>query len=52
MDSQVGGGYKKDGEMSSVDYFLAGKNQGWLVVGASLFASNMKTCVCVCVSIF
>lgn len=26
---------------SSVDYFLAGKNQGWLVVGASLFASNI-----------
>ena len=26
---------------SSEDYFLAGKNQGWLVVGASLFASNI-----------
>ena len=26
---------------SAVDYFLAGKNQGWLVVGASLFASNI-----------
>ena len=26
---------------SSVDYFLAGKNQGWLVIGASLFASNI-----------
>ena len=25
----------------AVDYFLAGKNQGWLVVGASLFASNI-----------
>ena len=32
---------KKDGEFSSVDYFLAGKNQGWLVIGASLFASNI-----------
>ncbi len=26
---------------ASVDYFLAGKSQGWLVVGASLFASNI-----------
>ncbi len=25
----------------AVDYFLAGKNSGWLVVGASLFASNI-----------
>ncbi len=33
---------KKDHtEFSSVDYFLAGKNQGWLVIGASLFASNI-----------
>ena len=26
---------------NSVDYFLAGKNQGWFVIGASLFASNI-----------
>lgn len=26
---------------SPEEYFLAGKNQGWLVVGASLFASNI-----------
>ncbi len=32
---------KTDSEFSSVDYFLAGKNQGWLVIGASLFASNI-----------
>lgn len=32
---------KEDGSFSSVDYFLAGKNQGWLVIGASLFASNI-----------
>ncbi|MFT5386179.1 MAG: SSS family solute:Na+ symporter [Saprospiraceae bacterium] len=32
---------KKGGTFSSVDYFLAGKNQGWLVIGASLFASNI-----------
>ena len=32
---------KKEGQFSSVDYFLAGKDQGWLVIGASLFASNI-----------
>lgn len=32
---------KTDAEFSSVDYFLAGKDQGWLVIGASLFASNI-----------
>jgi len=32
---------KEGGTFSSVDYFLAGKNQGWLVIGASLFASNI-----------
>lgn len=32
---------KDNAEFSSVDYFLAGKNQGWLVIGASLFASNI-----------
>ncbi len=26
---------------AATDYFLAGKDQGWLVVGASLFASNI-----------
>lgn len=31
----------KGSTFSSVDYFLAGKNQGWLVIGASLFASNI-----------
>ena len=31
----------KNKTFSSVDYFLAGKNQGWLVIGASLFASNI-----------
>ncbi len=28
-------------EQTSDDYFLAGRNVGWLVVGASLFASNI-----------
>ncbi|MEM6628408.1 MAG: sodium:solute symporter [Bacteroidota bacterium] len=32
---------KKSESGDSVDYFLAGKDQGWLVVGASLFASNI-----------
>ncbi len=32
---------KEVSEFSSVDYFLAGKDQGWLVIGASLFASNI-----------
>ncbi|MEO1260272.1 MAG: sodium:solute symporter [Bacteroidota bacterium] len=31
----------KSSDRGSVDYFLAGKSQGWLVVGASLFASNI-----------
>lgn len=28
-------------EHGALDYFLAGKNQGWFVIGASLFASNI-----------
>lgn len=32
---------KNKSQFSSVDYFLAGKNQGWLVIGASLFSSNI-----------
>ena len=32
---------KRSTSGGAVDYFLAGKNQGWLVVGASLFASNI-----------
>ena len=32
---------KEDKEFSSVDYFLAGKDQSWVVIGASLFASNI-----------
>lgn len=32
---------KKEKSRGSVDYFLAGKNQTWLVIGASLFASNI-----------
>ena len=29
------------GEKTSAEYFLAGRNVGWFVVGASLFASNI-----------
>ena len=32
---------KKGGVFSSVDYFLAGRSQGWIVIGTSLFASNI-----------
>jgi len=35
-----GGGSNK-GNRDSKDYFLAGKNEGWFVIGASLFASNI-----------
>jgi len=28
-------------QTSSADYFLAGRNVGWFVIGASLFASNI-----------
>ncbi|MEM7586010.1 MAG: sodium:solute symporter [Acidobacteriota bacterium] len=32
---------ERRGEETSADYFLAGRNVGWFVVGASLFASNI-----------
>ena len=32
---------KEDKEFSSVDYFLVGKDQSWVVIGTSLFASNI-----------
>ena len=43
---------KKDAktEFSSVEYFLAGKNQGWFVIGASLFASNIGSEIIIGVS--
>lgn len=31
----------KSKSKGAVDYFLAGKNSGWIVIGASLFASNI-----------
>src|SRR5210317_665596 len=32
---------RRDTRETSADYFLAGRNVGWFVVGASLFASNI-----------
>ncbi len=32
---------KQENSKASLDYFLAGKDQGWFVIGASLFASNI-----------
>ena len=32
---------RRGGTETSADYFLAGRNVGWFVVGASLFASNI-----------
>jgi solute:Na+ symporter, SSS family len=32
---------ERSGKETSADYFLAGRNIGWFVVGASLFASNI-----------
>jgi SSS family solute:Na+ symporter len=32
---------RKAGQYGSADYFLGGKNVGWFVIGASLFASNI-----------
>lgn len=31
----------RDKEQNTTDYFLAGRNAGWLVIGASIFASNI-----------
>jgi len=30
---------KSQKDLASVDYFLAGKSEGWFVIGASLFSS-------------
>jgi len=32
---------ERKGQEDSADYFLAGRNVGWFVIGASLFASNI-----------
>jgi SSS family solute:Na+ symporter len=34
-------GRRKETHESSAGYFLAGRNVGWFVVGAALFASNI-----------
>lgn len=37
--SRAKGKHQKD--LNSADYFLAGKSEGWFVIGASLFSSNI-----------
>jgi SSS family solute:Na+ symporter len=32
---------KHDSDTASADYFLSGKSEGWVVIGAALFASNI-----------
>ncbi|HSJ13861.1 MAG TPA: sodium:solute symporter [Longimicrobiales bacterium] len=32
---------RRKGQETSADYFLAGRNTGWFIIGASLFASNI-----------
>ena len=34
-------GRRGDSNETSAGYFLAGRNVGWFVIGASLFASNI-----------
>lgn len=34
---------QKDREQTLSDYFLAGRNNGWFVIGASLFATNISS---------
>jgi solute:Na+ symporter, SSS family len=34
-------GFQRTGQQASADYFLAGRNVGWFLIGASLFASNI-----------
>ncbi len=36
-----GAGKKSNESLGSSDYFLAGKQEGWFVIGASLFSSNI-----------
>ncbi|MGZ5424521.1 MAG: sodium:solute symporter family transporter, partial [Candidatus Aminicenantales bacterium] len=31
----------REKQRTSTDYFLAGRNLGWLIIGASIFASNI-----------
>lgn len=32
---------RREGQETSADYFLAGRNTGWFIIGASLFSSNI-----------
>jgi len=44
------GSGRNKGKRDSKDYFLAGKNAGWFVIGASLFASNIGSEIIIGVS--
>ena len=33
--------YMRNSDKNLTDYFLAGRNVGWFIIGASLFASNI-----------
>src|ERR1700739_3669843 len=37
----VGCGVVRRGKDNAADYFLAGRNLGWWIIGASIFASNI-----------
>ncbi len=39
----VGLVFSRSSGKSSVDYFLAGRNMGWIVIGVSLFATNISS---------
>ena len=34
----------KKGKKDAADYFLAGRNLSWWIIGASIFASNRSAC--------
>ena len=38
----IGFYFRKKGK-TSTDYFLAGRNVGWIAIGASLFATNISS---------
>ena len=44
------GSGRNKGDRDAKDYFLAGKNAGWFVIGASLFASNIGSEIIIGVS--
>jgi SSS family solute:Na+ symporter len=39
----IGLNYSKKRDRNTTDYFLAGRNMGWIVVGLSIFATNISS---------